>query len=193
MGFRIQDIKSALQYGGARPSLFDITMQLPASLEIDGNFAPNTSKDAFARQISFLCTAASLPASTISEIDVPYKGRKIKVAGSRTFEAWSITVLNDEDFVIRKSFEAWMNAINHHSLNIRGSGVSSSPESYKTDAIVKQYAKDNDQAAIRKIRFTGLFPTAVSAIELNWATENEIENFTVTLAYDLWEPDNSAD
>lgn len=186
MAFRIQDIKSALDRGGARPSLFNISLQLPGSIDIPG-------KDAFGRKISFLCRAASLPASTMTPIEVPYFGRKIKVAGARNFAEWQITIINDEDFVLRNAFESWLSAINSHAGNIRNSGATSNPESYKTDAIVRQYAKDNEVQPIRKYKFQGLFPSEVSAIELNWGEDNAIEEFTVTLQYDLWELDTSAE
>jgi hypothetical protein len=186
MAFRPQDIKSALEFGGARPSHFQVSLQLPSNLEI-----PN--KDVFQRKISFLASAASLPASTITPIEVSYFARKIKVAGSRTFEDWTITVLNDEDFALRGAFEAWSNAINGRTSNLRQNGATSSPESYKTDALVKQFAKDSETTPIRKYRFQGLFPTAVSTIELNWNTDSEIETFTVNFAYDLWELDTSAE
>lgn len=185
MAFSIQDIKSALQFGGARPSLFNVSVNLPAAINID--------RSTFNRKISFLCNAAQLPASTIAPIEVSYFGRKIKVAGQRTFADWTITVLNDEDFVLRNAFETWMQAINGHSSNLRGLGASSSPESYKADAVVRQFAKDNDVTPIRKYKFQGMYPTEVSAIDLNWGTDNEIETFTVTLAYDLWELDNTPD
>ena len=186
MAFRIQDIKSALEFGGARPSLFNITLQLPQQIEV-------ANKDVFSRKISFLCNAAALPASSIAPIEVSYFGRKIKVAGNRTFAEWTITVINDEDFALRNAFEAWMGAINGHSSNLRNSGASSSPASYKTDAIVKQFAKDSETTPIRKYKFQGIFPTEVSPIELSWGSENEIEQFTVTLQYDLWELDTSAE
>lgn len=186
MAFRIQDIKSALEFGGARPSHFNITMQLPDALDFGG-------KDQFNRKISFLCRAASLPASTMTPIQVPYFGRKIKVAGNREFAEWQITIINDEDFVIRNAFETWLAAINGHSSNLRNSGVTSAPETYKTDAVVRQFAKDNETNPIRKYRFQGLFPSETAAIELNWGSDNEIEEFTVTLQYDLWELDTSAE
>ena len=186
MPFNIQDIKSALEFGGARASHFNVAMQLPGTLDIPG-------KDVFNRKISFLCNAASLPPSTMTTIDVPYFGRKIKVAGNRTFPEWTLTIINDEDFTLRNAFEAWLGAINGHSSNLRNSGANSSPASYKTDAVVKQFAKDNEITPIRKYKFQGLFPSEVSPIELSWGTENEIESFTVTLQYDLWEVDNSAE
>lgn len=186
MAFRIQDIKSALEFGGARPSHFNVTLQLPGALDVAG-------KDLFQRKISFLCNAASLPPSTVSAIDVAYFGRKIKVAGNRSFPEWTLTIINDEDFALRNAFEAWLGAINGHSSNLRNSGATSSPASYKTDAVVKQFAKDSETTPIRKYKFQGLFPSEVSPIELSWGSENEIESFTVTFQYDLWEVDTSAE
>ena len=194
MTFRIQDIKSELTLGGARPSLFKVRVTFPSDLgDLPANTTPGGDADA-ERKLEFLCKAASIPASNVSNIEVPYWGRKIKVAGNRTFPEWSITIINDEDFSIRHGFEKWMEAINSHSTNVRTFGASSSPESYKGTAEVLQFAKEGrggepTDTPIRKYRFEGCWPSEVAAIELDWGTENEIEEFTVTLQYDLWELD----
>lgn len=187
MSFRIQDIKSELAFGGARPSLFQVQVNFPIALELPANPTPGGQADA-ERKLTFMCKAASIPASTIAPIEVPYWGRKMKVAGNRTFPEWSITIINDEDFSVRHAFEEWMQAINLHSDNLRGNGASSSPSTYKGDAIVRQFAKD-EETPIRKYRFQGCWPSEVSAIELDWDTTDTIEEFTVTLQYDLWELD----
>ena len=186
MAFNIQNIKSALVDGGARSSLFEVQIFFPDDVDVPNKQSVMTEK------ISFLCKASNIPASTLSTIEVPYFGRKIKVAGSRTFAEWSVTILNDEDFAIRIAMEEWMQAINQHSSNLRANGTSSSPESYKGEAVVRQFAKD-EETPIRKYKFEGCWPSEVSQIDLDWENENDIEEFTVTFQYDLWEPDNTPD
>lgn len=184
MAFSIEDIKAKLEFGGARPSQFNVVLTLPDALQYAG-------KGVFNNKIEFLCRAASIPVTQISSVEVPYFGRKIKLAGNRTFPEWQITILNDEDFALRDAFEFWMNAINDHRGNLRGDGITSRPSTYKTTALVRHYAVDGDPSRIRKYKFEGVFPSEVSPIELNWASENEIEEFTVTLQYDIWTPDNT--
>jgi hypothetical protein len=169
MAFNINDMRGQLTGGGARPSLFQVQITNP--INGAGDF-----------KVPFMVKASTLPASTIAPIEVPYFGRKIKVAGARTFETWSVTVINDEDFVIRNSMEQWMNSINSHIGNLRETG-SSSPNAYKAQAQVTQFGKTGN--IIREYQFNGLFPTSVSTIDVNWETD-AIEEFTVEFQYDWW-------
>ena len=176
MPFNISNFKAnGLVYGGARPSLFNVEMPAPAGIGID-----NVSLDKF----RFVCRSAALPASTVSEIPVPYFGRRIKVAGQRDFADWPVAVMNDEDFSVRAMFEAWSNALNRHVSNVRDPNISS--ENYKVDLTVNQYSKDGN--IIRSYVLVGAFPTNIGAIALNWDTSNQIEEFNVTFAYDYWVP-----
>lgn len=186
MVFRIEDIKSELTYGGARTSLFKVDITLPQELELAASPTPNSGdKVEVARKFPFLAKSSQIPASTISTQEVPYFGRKIKVAGGRTFEDWTVTVINDEDFTIRHGIEEWMRAINDHRENIRTNLASSQPSSYKGTGVVTQYAKDR-VTPIRKYRFEGLWPNSVSTIDVNWDDDNAIQEFQVTWAYDIW-------
>jgi hypothetical protein len=186
MPFNISAFKSnGLVYGGARPSLFNVFMSVPAGLGID-----NVSVDKF----RFVCKTAELPESVISSIDVPYFGRKIKVAGERAFADWSVNVINDEDFAIRKAVERWMNGLNSHRTNIRdpralrGANVAGTAEGYQTDAYVTQYGKtDESNGGLRVYRFIGVFPIDLSPIELDWGANDQIEEFAVTFSYQWWE------
>lgn len=176
MPFNISAFKSnGLVYGGARPSLFQVRMSVPAGIGID---AVSVNK------FTFLCKTAELPESTVSSIEVPYFGRRIKVAGERAFADWSVSVLNDEDFSVRAMFEAWSNALNRHVSNVRDPSLSA--EQYKVDLEVIQYAKDG--AEIRSYDLIGAFPTSIGSIGLNWDSANAIEEFNVTFAYDYWVP-----
>lgn len=171
MAFNIQEIRSQLVLGGARASLFQVQIANPA----------NGAGDI---KVPFMVKAAAIPASTLGSIEVPYFGRKIKVAGDRTFAEWTVTIINDEDFLIRNAMEQWMNSINSHAGNIREFG-SASPLLYKSNAQITQFSKTG--VPIREYTFNGMFPTEVSAIEMAWETTDAIEEFTVTFQYDFWE------
>lgn len=181
MAFKIQDIKGALKLGGARPTLFQVVLNSRISTELGA-------------QSPFLVSATSLPGSTISPIEVSYWGRKIKVAGDRTFDNWQVTVMNDEDFKIRHILETWHNRINSMTDNLQA--TSSAPESYKENAQVHQYSKSGSAAGsadpasaasrIRSYEFVGLFPVAIGPIELSWEDNNRIETFQVDFSYDYY-------
>lgn len=180
-GFNVNSfIANGLKQGGARPSLFSISLTPPAA--INGSAA----------QIEVLANAASLPGSTIQEVDVPYFGRKIKLSGDRTFDSWTISVMNDEDFAIRALFENWHNTMNTLVSNRLDVGALGGMLGYKVPALVKQYSKagpGTDAGIIRSYVFSGMFPTNVEPITLDWNQVNAIETFNVTLAYDWYEPD----
>ena len=129
----------------------------------------------------FLVKAAALPASTVSPIEIPFRGRVLKIAGDRTFDTWTITVMNDIDFSIRSAFEKWMNLINNVNDN---TGIQD-PEQYQADAFV--YQLDRDGGILRSYKFYDLFPTNISAIDLNYETTDTLEEFTVEMQVHWWE------
>jgi hypothetical protein len=126
--------------------------------------------------------AGQMPASTLGTVIVPYFGRQVKLAGNRTFDDWTVTVMNDEGFEIRNAMENWSHRINNHSENLNNYGTN--PSQYKAQAQVKQYSKEG--GIIQTYRFDGLYPVSVSPIDLAWEAE-AIEEFTITFAYDWWE------
>ena len=128
-----------------------------------------------------MCKATSMPASTIAPIAVPFRGRQLQIAGDRTFDPWSVTIINDTDFNVRNSFEQWMNGINQHKQN---TGLTQ-PSSYMADMIVEQLDKDGTVEKTYNIR--GTFPTNLGAIELSYDSENAIEEFEVELQIQYWE------
>ena len=167
MAFNINEIRSQLTLGGARPALFQVIMNNPV----------NAAGDA---KLPFMAKAAQIPASTIGTIEVPYFGRKIKIAGDRTFAEWTVTIVNDEDFLIRNSMEEWMQSINSHLGNVRKFGAAS-PLLYKQNAQVVQYSKTG--LPVRQYTFNGMWPIEVSTIDLAWESTDAIEEFTVTFQY----------
>lgn len=181
MAFSIDQFKSALALGGARPSLFEvqITFNPGSGLITDGLI-----------KAPFMVRSASIPASNIGSFPVPYFGRSIKMAGDRVFDDWQVNVINDEDFAVRAAFEEWSKLINSHEANLAtlrpGQGALGGATGYKANAVVKQYSKLGG-APIRSYQFVGLYPTAISEIQLGWADVDTIEEFAVQFSYDYWE------
>ena len=174
MAFNINEFRSQMQGDGARPNLFEVTLPFPAfSL-------PGTAQT----KLSFMCKTAQLPGSTLGTVPVQYFGRELKFAGNRSFQDWSITIINDEDFVIRNAFERWMNGINSHNLNVRNP-IASTPLGYSVDGDVTQFGKAGD--TLKQYKFVGLFPTDLTPIDVDWGSNDAIEEFSVTMSYQWWE------
>jgi hypothetical protein len=171
MAFNIIDIKSALQFGGARPTLFRCVITLPNSISGD------------LRDVSFLARATQLPASNLGMIQSPYFGRKVKIAGDRTYDPWTITVMNDEDFRVRNALEVWNQRINTHVGNLRDGNL---PEErlYKSVGTVTQFGKQGN--TLRTYNLAGVFPETVSTIDLDWNANDQIEEFQVQFQYDYF-------
>jgi hypothetical protein len=182
MAFSIDQFKSALASGGARPSLFEVQITFNPG---NGTITEGLSK------APMLVRSASIPGSQVGYFPVPYFGRQIKFAGDRTFDNWQVVVINDEDFAVRAAMEEWLRMINSHEPNVSalrpGMGSSgSSITGYKANAVVKQYSKMGG-APIKVYQFVGLFPTGVSEISLGWGDTDQLEEFAVQFAYDYWE------
>jgi hypothetical protein len=177
MAFNINEFKArGLAFGGARPSLFQVNLTLPFDM----------TDPVASQKFTFTCNATTIPPANIGSVPVPYFGRKIKLAGDREFEDWSVTVMNDEDFIVRNMFEKWSNLMNTLVSNYK----TVPGNSYKAnDATITQYAKDG--AVIRNYSIVGLFPISVSSMDLNWDATNTIQSFGVTFAYDYWVPNSS--
>jgi len=170
----VDDFKSKLRGGGARPNLFKATINFPGYAGGDVELT------------SFLCKAAQLPASIMGTFDIPFRGRQLKMAGDRTFEPWTVTIINDTDFAIRNAMERWMNGINAHQAN---TGLSN-PVDYQADLIVEQL--DRDGSTVKTYNFRGCFPTNVAAIDVNYETVDQIEEFTVEFQVQYWESDTTS-
>lgn len=152
--------------GGARPNLF----------KVEGVFPISTDPTA-AQSLPFLCKAAQLPTSNLGVINVPFRGRTLKIGGDKTFEPWTITILNDIDFKIRSSFERWMELINANASNI---GINT-PSAYFAEWKVHQL--DRAGVEIETYKFVNCFPTNIAAIDLSADSNDTVEEFTVTLEY----------
>lgn len=185
MPFDPQSFRSALAYDGARPNLFEVRLNFPDFIAREGDRAGSGDNAGSGEKFSFMCQAASLPAQQVDVVPVFYQGRETKVAGNRTFDNWTVSILNDEDFAIRNKIELWNNALNGHSTNVRERSTAQNSNIYGSTAHVIQLSKDG--SALRSYKFIGLWPTTIGEISLDWNSSNEIESFDVTFAYQWWE------
>ena len=169
----IDDFKANLIGGGARANQFRVTLTPPSGIAIGLDV----------RRTSFLITATNLPASNLTEMPVPFRGRNIYITGDRPApEPWEVTVYNDTDFMIRNAMELWQNGINSYVDN---TGVIS-PSDYQTDLTVEQL--DRDDTVLKSYIFRNAFPTVIAAIELSMDEATAIEEFAVEFRYQHFEP-----
>ena len=201
----IDSFRSRLVGGGARPNLFEVKLVYPEGI------ATSVADKELPIDTRFMVKAANLPASNINVIDIPFRGRNLKIAGDRTFDIWTITVINDTSFRLRNAFEAWMNRINRVD-NATGEVT---PIDYQTNAYVYQLGRDVTKAGssvgvseyigdsvgklgkqkatnakvevLKTYKFHGIFPTNVSAIELSYEQSDSVEEFTVELQVQGWD------
>ena len=171
----INDFKSRLKGGGARANQFKVTLPFPGFASVGGETS----------DMAFLCTATSTPASSVGDVAVAFRGRSLYVAGDRTFDTWSTTVLNDTDFKIYRAVERWLNGINNMTDN---EGLTN-PSDYQVDAFVDHL--DRNGATLKSWTFRGLFPTALPGIALNYGTNDAVETFDVTWRYQYFETDTT--
>ena len=168
----ITDFKSKMAGGGARPNLFEVELAFPDPLAIENDVKEKSR---------FLVKAALLPASNITPIEVNFRGRILKIAGDRTFDTWTVTVINDVDFSIRSAMEKWMDFIN----SMEDATGAQDPALYQPDAYVHQL--DRDGSTLRTYKFHDIFPTTISAIDLSYETVDSVEEFTVEFQVQWWE------
>jgi hypothetical protein len=169
----ISDFKAQLRQGGARSNQFTVELAFPAI----------ANQGQAARAASFLCNATSLPAVTIGNIPLTYRGRPVNFAGEREFSPWSITVINDGDFLIRNAFERWSNAI----ANFNATNGLQNPLDYQVDMRVIQL--DRNGAQLKAYKFKDAYPTEIGAMGLSYDNPN-IQTFDITFAYNFYEPEN---
>ena len=176
----ITEFRSRLTGGGARANLFEVEIDFPEGLGI------NLSD--ISDRIPFLVKAAEIPASNLGNIPVPYRGRVLPVAGDRTFDPWTVTVINDTDFLIRDAMEKWSNSIN----DLQTAQGTINPEVYQRSADVKQLSREGSnpgdaEKLLRQYKFEGIYPNTVSSIPLDFGATDQIEEFQVTFNYLFYE------
>ena len=221
----LDNFKSRLFSGGVRPNIFEVELYFPTASDFTDFTAASTAtqqsevagatsgqnavdaeqvegKNRLTEDIRFLVKGAQLPGSNITPIEVPFRGRTLKIAGDRTFDTWTVTVLNNSDFNVRDAFERWMSFIAKHD----STAGTSAPSSYQRDALVHQLGVPGisnqtavynetstadlnfveDVPILRSYKFFGVFPTAISPIDLSYDTTDTIEEFTVELQVQYW-------
>jgi len=172
----IADFKAQLIGGGARPNQFMVNLQFPGYVAL-GAIA--------GLQGQFLCKATSLPASTLENIAMQYRGRAINIAGERTFEQWTVTIYNDTTFNIRNAFEVWSDGVQNNGTTLGRTN----PRDYQVDMTVNQL--DRSGAFVKTYHFVDAYPINISAIALDYETTNQIETFDVTFQYNYWTSDTT--
>jgi len=185
----IDDFKANVRSDFARPNLFQVDLAFPAGIS---DISDPTS---LVRKGKFTVRAANLPSSNIGVIEVPFRGRVLKIAGDRTFEPWTITIQNDSEFGLRSAFETWAAAIQAYNENFTSAGTLGDEDDatgYFADMIVHQLArdlKDGDAPKILKsYKFYNVFPSNIAAIDLDFGSNDAIEEFTVELQTQYWTP-----
>lgn len=173
----ISDFLNQMSGGGARANHFKVTIPFPG-------FATSTGRET--EQLEFLIRSATLPPSNIEEAETFFRGRRVPIAGERTFEQWNIEVLNDTDFALRDAFERWSNGASEHSST---NGLMN-PQEYMVDFTAEQL--DKNEEVIKTYNFVGGWPQNVGEIELNQSEQGTIEQFGVTLSYIYWESNTTS-
>ena len=164
MAFSVNEFRSQMTGDGARPNLFEVSMPFPS-------FASPANAQT---KLTFMCKTAQLPGSTVGVVPVNYFGRELKFVGNRTFADWTISVINDEDFIVRNAFERWMNGINSHNFNVRNP-LALAPLGYSVDSEVTQFGKQGN--TLKKYRFVGVYPTDITPIDVDWGFKRKLHYF----------------
>lgn len=182
----LDDFKARVQADFARPNLFQVDLAFPQAI------ITNTGLTELGK---FTVRAANLPSSTLGVIEVPFRGRVLKIAGDRTFEPWTITVMNDSRFAMRTAFEVWVEAIqaaNENYTAAGGLGDNEDATGYFADMSVFQLARDvkdgETPKTLKGYKFYNVFPSNISAIDLDFGSNDAIEEFTVELQVQYWTP-----
>jgi len=175
MAFNVAEFRANMIGDGARPNLFKVSLTFPTIV---------SNALVVGQKTTFMAKTAQLPGSTVNSFPLYYFGRELKFAGNRTFTDWTLQIINDEDFLIRNALESWMNSINSHVSNVRNAGAVN-PANYSVDAEVTQYGKAGQE--LKKYKFVGLFPVDVAPIDLDWGSNDSIEEYAATFAFQYWE------
>ena len=190
--FTIDSFKAGVTSDFARPNLFQVDLSFPTGIAgIDGK--------AIQKQGKFTVRAANLPSSQIGVIEVPFRGRVLNIAGDRTFEPWTITIMNDSKFVLRSAFELWASSIQAYNENFTAAATLGNEDystGYFADMVVHQLARstekssDDSQEILKSYKFYNIFPSAIAAIDLDFGNNDSVEEFTVEMQVQYWTPFN---
>ena len=167
----ISDFKAQLIGGGARPNQFRVELSFPTYV---------TGGAAVGLQSQFLCKAATLPASTVENLPIQYRGRQVNFAGERAFAPWTVSIYNDTTFAIRNAMEVWSDGIQNHSQT----NGKVNPRDYQVDLQVHQL--DRNGAIVKTYLFHDAYPTSIGQIAVDYENANQMELFDVEFTYNYW-------
>ena len=179
MAFRVDEFFSKLPGGGARGNLFEVSSEAPAALAL-----------ASTADLKFLVQASTVPGATIGVTELNYFGKAVKLAGNKTFDDWTTTILNDEDFYIRRLMEQWQESILGNSSNTRALGVLTS-SAYTGTGTITQYSKNG--AAIREYKIANIWPNTLAELTLDWSENDTVQTYDVTWSYSHWVSQDAGD
>ena len=171
----IDDFKARLKGGGARLNQFKVTMPFPGFAAVGGE----------TEEMAFLCHSTTLPAHTIGEVDIDFRGRKLYMAGDRSFASWTTQVYNDTDYKVYRAVERWMNGMN----NITDNEGLTNPSDYQVDAFIDHL--DRNGTTLKSYTFRGLFPTTLPGFNLDSTASTSVVDFDVTWRYQYFETDTT--
>lgn len=181
MGASISEFLANFQGGGARPNRYEVILTFPVAVPFAGEAS---------RKFQFTCKAATIPASNMGNIDVPYKGRQVKVPGDRVFDDWTVTALLDNDFLARKSFENWHNRINGFQTNVSDVNFINPANLYATAQV---HLMDRADRIVRTYYIDGMYPTQVGEVQLGYDQNDQIAEQPITFAINSWSTDDTTD
>lgn len=176
MAFSAEQFRSKLEFGGQRPNLFEVSITFPNSANVDEEF-------------TFMCRSSSTPGMTVGVVQVPYFGRFVNFAGDRTFDDWSVQVINDEDFLVRNAFEKWqdaMNLVRHGTQRTDATGISAGAgQGFYSTAKITQFGKGGNVTKIFTLK--NAFPFQIGPMDLAWDNNDQVQLFDATFRYDFFE------
>ena len=165
---------------GVRPNMFEVQLKFPGEIGLSSGGDDDL--------LTLMCKSAALPASNVGVIEVPFRGRTVKIAGDRTFDNWTATFINDKKMEVRSRFEEWLMAVNEHEGNKTKASNGVDPTQYTVPVQVKQLEKNEEEGGkvLRQYKLWYAFPTSVSAIDLAYDSNDQIEEFSVEFQYSYW-------
>jgi len=175
----IDHFKGVLKGGGVRPTMFAVSLSFPEGVVTGSGLSADGD-----RRVTFLAEGAQLPPSEIGEIAVPFRGRRLKVSGDRTFADWTVRIINDDSFLIKNAMEKWSEKIQNHNFALGATLLND----YFSDGYVRQL--DRDATVLRTYAFRGIWPKEISNIDLSFESQNAIEEYTVDFCVQYWTATN---
>lgn len=182
MAFNLNEFRNKLVHGGARPTQFEMVLTWPDLVRGVAGVA------AAERDFRFFCTASTIPGETVKKLPFKYFGRDLNFAGDREWEDLTVTVVNDEDFKVRKALQSWLRAIQGLEVTTSQFSGSIAAGGYATDGVLTQFSRNDGGAPLHSFKFVGMFPTKIDGIELGWEKVDQMEQFRTTFAYQWVEP-----